>query len=73
MVKFLILSRLLVESALKLLQFPEKVVPLSDMIAAGQPLLEVNLISAARNASAVRSNTSSMCVALVVQHVNKQA
>ena len=51
---------------------PTKLVPLSERIVEGQPLLSVNLESAARNASEVRSDTSSMCTALVVQQINKQ-
>ena len=52
---------------------PTKLVPLSERVVEGQPLLSVNQESAARNASEVRSDTSSMCTALEVQQINKQA
>jgi hypothetical protein len=45
---------------------------LSDKILIGSPLLDVNRLNPRRNAVAVISDISSMCTALVTQHVKRQ-
>ncbi|KAG1664227.1 hypothetical protein GQR58_019909 [Nymphon striatum] len=48
------------------------VVPLSDIILCGIPLLQMNRVKHSKNSSVVRESTNSKCIALVVAQVNKQ-
>jgi len=50
-----------------------KISTIVQRIVEGQPRLSVNLESAARNASEVHPDINSICTALVVQQINKQA
>lgn len=49
---------------------PTKLVPLSEYILDGRPLLAVNLRSDAMNASVVNAVTSSICMAFVTKQIN---
>ena len=49
-----------------------KFVALSEYIVHGLPRRDINRLNADRNEAAVKSPTSSKCIALVLKHMNKQ-